>query len=99
MTSLLGLLLVAGAGLPTRGLGQREVGVDPALYQALKYRMIGPYRGGRSTDASYEVFQELEVRLDTQLARLQEVIEIDIAAFNEMAAQRAFPRIVTLDGR
>ena len=51
-----GLLLVAlGSHQELGAQGPGPAGasdpgvVDPALYSALEYRMIGPYRGGRST--------------------------------------------------
>lgn len=35
--------------LGQRSSGDENVIYDPSLFNALEYRMIGPYRGGRST--------------------------------------------------
>ena len=45
------LLMVGAAVVPTfPATSQGETGApDPALYQALEYRFVGPYRGGRSS--------------------------------------------------
>ncbi len=48
------LLLVASlepSGLLLAQTGDPNVTVDPSLYQALHYRMVGPHRGGRVTAA------------------------------------------------
>ncbi|MBI4538498.1 MAG: hypothetical protein HY704_03165, partial [Gemmatimonadetes bacterium] len=54
-------VVLAGAGVAREAWAQRAQGsrapvspvsnevVNPGLYQALEYRMIGPYRGGRAT--------------------------------------------------
>jgi photosystem II stability/assembly factor-like uncharacterized protein len=43
----------------------------------------------RPTRQAYEVFADLSGRVDTQLARLKELIERDLAAFNHMVAESA----------
>ncbi len=45
LTLALGLLLVAGAAATAQPL-------DPALYAPLKWRGIGPFRGGRTVGAT-----------------------------------------------
>jgi hypothetical protein len=45
---LLGTLVASILGLEAQERGTRPV-YDPALFQALEYRSIGPYRGGRVT--------------------------------------------------
>jgi len=46
---LIALLLCAPGVSAQRGDGESSVrGFDPALYDAVTYRLIGPYRGGRS---------------------------------------------------
>ena len=44
------LLAIIGTLAPTASAqSDDEHPVDPALFEGLKYRMVGPYRGGRST--------------------------------------------------
>jgi len=51
------LLVIAAASVVGLAIGPRRpaaaqlsgASVDPALYAAMRYRMVGPYRGGRST--------------------------------------------------
>ena len=47
------VMLAAVASTSTRGAAPRSANdantiVDPAVYQALHFRFLGPYRGGRS---------------------------------------------------
>jgi len=43
------ILLVAGMQIP---VAQAQDDYDPALYGAMEYRLIGPYRGGRSASVT-----------------------------------------------
>lgn len=43
--AVLSLILLAASQVP---MAQAQNAVDPALYDAIEYRLIGPYRGGRS---------------------------------------------------
>ncbi|NIP56778.1 MAG: hypothetical protein GWM92_08085, partial [Gemmatimonadetes bacterium] len=43
------LLVPPPDALPAQEADPRNVAYSPALFDALHYRMIGPYRGGRST--------------------------------------------------
>jgi hypothetical protein len=46
----------------------------------------------KPTDQSYEVFKDLSTRLDAQLARLDDLVKGDLAAFNkQLAARKAAP--------
>jgi len=46
---LLAVLIISADGVPSQPVGSGDSNslIDPSLYQALKYRSIGPYRGGR----------------------------------------------------
>lgn len=44
-----GFLLLAFMAFPSTSQAQDNVVYDTTLYNGMKYRMIGPYRGGRST--------------------------------------------------
>jgi photosystem II stability/assembly factor-like uncharacterized protein len=46
---LLPVIVLAAVTLPLRPEAQTSVSVDPKLYQDLKWRSIGPHRGGRVT--------------------------------------------------
>jgi photosystem II stability/assembly factor-like uncharacterized protein len=48
---LLAVSRMGADGVPsqTAGPGNPNTLIDPSFYQALKYRTVGPYRGGRST--------------------------------------------------
>ena len=48
-TRLLALTLLAAPAASGAQSGAENVGYDPAAYQALKYRMIGPHKGSRVT--------------------------------------------------
>ena len=44
------LIAITGTLVPTASAqSDDEHPVDPALFEGLKYRMVGPYRGGRSS--------------------------------------------------
>jgi photosystem II stability/assembly factor-like uncharacterized protein len=43
---------VAGGAQRAAGGGQRAAGVNPSLYSSLQWRMIGPFRGGRTVGAT-----------------------------------------------
>ena len=44
------LMAITGTLAPTASAqSDDEHQVDPALFEGLTYRMVGPYRGGRST--------------------------------------------------
>jgi hypothetical protein len=49
---------------------------------------------GAPTRQAYEVFHDLATRIDQQLIRLQEVIDADVAAFNELIRASAIPAVV-----
>jgi hypothetical protein len=49
---------------------------------------------GAPTQQSYDVFRELGARIDQQLFQFQEVIESDVAAFNELIRASDIPAIV-----
>jgi hypothetical protein len=49
---------------------------------------------GAPTRQSYDVFRELSARIDQQLIQLQQVIEADVAAFNELIHTSGIPAIV-----
>jgi phage-related tail protein len=49
---------------------------------------------GAPTQQAYDVFRELSARIDQQLIQLQEVIDADVAAFNELVHTSAIPAIV-----
>jgi photosystem II stability/assembly factor-like uncharacterized protein len=44
-----GMLALAGTAVAAPASGVSADGIDPALYQALKWRNIGPFRAGRTT--------------------------------------------------
>jgi photosystem II stability/assembly factor-like uncharacterized protein len=46
------------------------------------------------TDASYAVFADLSAKLDTQLAKLKEVMETDLPAFNKLVRESEVPAIM-----
>jgi hypothetical protein len=48
---------------------------------------------GAPTQQSYDVFRELSTRIDQQLIRLQEVIEKDVTAFNELIRTSGIPAV------
>jgi hypothetical protein len=50
---------------------------------------------GAPTQQAYEVFHDLSMRIDQQLIQLQEVIDSDVVAFNELIRTSAIPAIVT----
>ena len=49
---------------------------------------------GAPTQQAYEVFHDLSTRIDQQLMQLQEIIQKDVAAFNELIRTSAIPAIV-----
>jgi hypothetical protein len=49
---------------------------------------------GVPTRQAYEVFHDLSTRIDQQLMQVQEVIDADVAAFNELIRTSAIPAIV-----
>jgi hypothetical protein len=53
---------------------------------------------GRPTPAMTEAFQELDQRLQVQLERLKELIDNDIATFNDLARKLAIPIIASGEG-
>jgi hypothetical protein len=50
---------------------------------------------GAPTQQSYEVFRELSTRIDQQLIQLQEVIEKDVVAFNDLIRKSDLPAVVS----
>jgi len=48
----------------------------------------------RPTDQSYELFKELSAQADVQIARLDELIQTDLAAFNEIVKEADIPAII-----
>jgi hypothetical protein len=49
---------------------------------------------GAPTQQSYDVFHDLSTRIDQQLMRLQQAVEADVAAFNELIRQSNIPAVV-----
>jgi hypothetical protein len=49
---------------------------------------------GAPTQQSYDVFRDLSARIDQQLMQLQQVIDADVAAFNELIRTSGIPAIV-----
>jgi photosystem II stability/assembly factor-like uncharacterized protein len=49
---------------------------------------------GAPTRQAYGVFAELSARIDQQLARLQQVIDVDVAAFDELIRSLGIPAVV-----
>ncbi|MGD8699213.1 MAG: hypothetical protein PVJ43_07980 [Gemmatimonadales bacterium] len=47
--SVLAIMTAYGGPLAAQGRGDSEASYDSLLFNALEYRMVGPYRGGRST--------------------------------------------------
>lgn len=48
----------------------------------------------KPTDQSYKIFEELSALADSQLARLLEIIQTDLAAFNRMVREADIPAII-----
>lgn len=48
----------------------------------------------RPTDQSYELFKELSAQADVQIARLDELIQTDLAAFNKIVKEADIPAII-----
>ncbi|MFQ6108513.1 MAG: WD40/YVTN/BNR-like repeat-containing protein [Candidatus Aminicenantales bacterium] len=48
----------------------------------------------KPTDQSYKIFEELSALADSQLARLLEIIQTDLAAFNRMVREANIPAII-----
>jgi photosystem II stability/assembly factor-like uncharacterized protein/prophage antirepressor-like protein len=48
------------------------------------------------TKQTYEVFEDLSQRIDVQLQRLQEVIDTDVAAFNDLLKEQGVPGIIPI---
>ncbi|MFL5704582.1 MAG: hypothetical protein ACJ8AG_17345, partial [Ktedonobacteraceae bacterium] len=46
------------------------------------------------TKQEYELYDDLVSRIDTQLKRLQEVIDTEVAAFNTQVRETSVPAIV-----
>ena len=46
------------------------------------------------TRQARQVFEEFSTRLDTQLQRLQEIIETDVAAFNKLIQESGMPAVI-----
>jgi hypothetical protein len=49
---------------------------------------------GAPTQQAYEVFRDLSTRIDQQLIQLQELIDGDVTAFNELIRTSAIPAII-----
>jgi photosystem II stability/assembly factor-like uncharacterized protein len=49
---------------------------------------------GAPTQQSYDVFHDLSTRIDQQLIQLQEVIDRDVTAFNDLIRQSDIPAII-----
>ena len=54
---------------------------------------------GRPTEQSYEVFDDLSVRIDAQLATLQDLIDGDLAAFNQVVRDQQIPAVIVREDR
>lgn len=48
----------------------------------------------RPTDQSYEVFKELSAKAEKQVAKLKEILETDLPAFNKMVREADIPAIL-----
>jgi photosystem II stability/assembly factor-like uncharacterized protein len=46
------------------------------------------------TDQSYDVFEDLSAKLDAQLAKLKDVLEVDVPAFNDLVREQQVPAIL-----
>lgn len=72
---------------------------EPKLDNLLAYVsnvVSGGY--GAPTEAMLEAFLELDQRLEMQLARLKELVDRDVAAFNDLVRPRATPIIISHEG-
>jgi hypothetical protein len=47
------------------------------------------------TQQAYDVFDHLSEQIDAQIAQLQDLIEVDVAAFNELVSKAGVPPIAT----
>jgi hypothetical protein len=48
----------------------------------------------KPTQAAYEVYAKLAADVDVQLARLQEVIDSEVASFNDMVSEASISALV-----
>ena len=48
------------------------------------------------TKQTYELFEDLSQRIDMQLQRLKEVIDTDVAAFNQLIHESGVPAIIPI---
>ncbi len=99
--------LTASFGIAGAGESQIEIkrGNDVLSYPVglnAKMASIGRVVAGadaRPPDSSYEAFDQLSVALDAQLAKWRDVLQTDVAAFNEMLYEKRVPAISIEGGR
>ena len=48
------------------------------------------------TRQAYELYEDLSQRIDVQLQRLKEIIDIDVAAFNQLMSESGVPAIIPI---
>ena len=48
------------------------------------------------TKQAYELYEDLSQRIDVQLQRLKEVIDTDVAAFNQLMSESGVPAIIPI---
>ncbi len=48
------------------------------------------------TRQEYELFEDLSQRIDAQIQRLREVIDTDVAAFNDLMSTSGVPAIIPI---
>ncbi len=74
---------------------------DPLNYPILLDNKIAALAGivsqadTKPTDQAYEVFKELSAQADTQLIKLKDIFDTDVAAFNRLVEQANVPAIIT----
>ncbi len=73
---------------------------DPLNYPILLDNKIAALAGvvsradAKPTDQAYEVFKELSAQADTQLIKLKDIFDTDVAAFNRLVEQANIPSII-----
>ena len=45
---------------------------------------------------AYELYEDLSQRIDVQLQRLKEIIDTDVAAFNQLMSESGVPAIIPI---
>jgi hypothetical protein len=48
------------------------------------------------TRQAYELYEDLSQRIDVQLQRLKEIIDTDVAAFNQLMSESGVPAIIPI---